>query len=638
MSKIELNLSSTSDKPGWAPDEHSDHDAYWREAATRYTYTTAINPDPVQTAEGRFDSALGDTQINLVEFPGTQVGNDTDTGAPAISLDWQDDDSLDVALNRTWNTIKNIEISEFTGSALRVSNFVDAWVRLDGDADRNVTIDGVKRAEVTTGSGDDDVRIGIDSNTADWSNDLHIDTGAGDDWIDVGPASRDFTGDGEVRTGWTNGQIFAGSGDDVVFGGDGNVTIDGGDGSDNLYGGSGDDIIMGGNDTLNGNGGEPYHNDLMGYSGDDTLIGAKWGTNQFRLSDVGPGDHIIGGNLTDRLYQDYETVAFDISAAGKNAIVNGATLQSVESVGLDFLEEAKVTIAGDFSSGDLNSISVTIGYSGNAPHESSFDVDARGSSGVDVELRSVDGPGTFLGGEGDDRIDLFLLDSRDVLDGGGGADELRFDRTAGDEASIDVNIEGKGSWIDIDGAKVSGIESIAIGSGGGSDHITVSGALAAAGISSVTYASSVYPGDEGDSFDASNATDADLSFILSGGAGNDTLTGGAGNDTLSGSHGADLLTGGAGDDTITGDGGDGVDDGADHFVFAPDSGNDNVFGFQAGSGDVLDIAGYGFLNFEQLEAEGRITVTDDYTQIALSDDDSIQVHEIGLTADDFLFT
>jgi Ca2+-binding RTX toxin-like protein len=639
MSKIELNLSSTSDKPGWVPDEYSEHNAYWKEAATRYTYTTAINPDPVQTAEGSFDSASGDTRINLVEFPDTQVGNDPDTGAPAISIDWQDDDSLDIALNRTWNTIKNIEISDFTGSALRVSNFVDAWVHLNGDADRNIAIDGVKRAEVATDGGDDHVRIGIDSNTADWSNDLRIDTGAGDDDIRVGWASRDFTGDGEVRTGWTNGQIFAGSGDDVVDVGNGNFTIDGGDGSDGIYGGSGDDIIMGGDDTLNGNGGEPYHNYLSGGSGDDTLIGAKWGTNEFRLSDVGPGDHVIGGNLTDRLYQDYQSVAYDITAAGNNAIVNGATLHAVESIGLDFLEEAKVTITGDFSSGDLDTISVTIGYSGNAPHESSFNVDARGSSGVDVHLRSWDGPGTFLGGGGDDRIDLFLLDSRDVLDGGGGADELRFERTAVDEESIDVNIEGKGSFIDIDGAKVSGIESITIGSGSGSgsDHITVSGALAAGGLSSVTYASSAYTGDEGDTFDASNSTDTAVRFILTGGAGNDTLTGGSGNDTLSGSYGADILTGGAGDDTITGNGVDGVDDGADHFAFAPDSGNDVVLGFQAGSGDVLDIAGYGFLSFEQLETEGRITVVGDHTEIALSDDDSIQVHEIGLAATDFLF-
>lgn len=618
MSKIELNLSSTSDRPGWEFDQYPEHDAFWREFATRYTYTTAVNPNPVQSNSGSFDLSSGDAQINLIEFPHTQVGNDPDTDAPAISLDWQDDDSLDIALNRIWNSIKNVEISEFTGSALRISNFVDTWVHLDGDANRNVTIDGVKRAEVATGGGDDDVRIGIDSNTADWSNDLRIDTGAGNDWIDVGPASRDFTGDGEIRTGWTNGQIFAGSGDDVVFGGDGNFTIDGGDGSDNLYGGSGDDIIMGGNDTLNGNGGEPYYNDLMGYSGADTLIGAKWGTNGFRLSDVGPGDHIIGGNLTDRLYQSYESVAYDVTALGNNTIVNGATLQSVESVDLDFLEEANVTVAGDFSSGDLNSISVTIGYSGNAPHESSFDVDARGSSGVDVELRSVDGPGTFLGGGGDDRIDLFLLDSRDVLDGGGGADELRFQRTIVDEEAINANIEGKGSSIDINGAKVSGIESITLGSGNGSDHITVSGALADAGLRSITYTSYSLAGTEGDTFDASSSTDAAVRFTLTGGAGADVFTGGAGNDTLSG-------------------GSAGPNDGADHFVFASGSGNDEVLGFHAGSGDVINIVSYGFSGFEQLQEEGRITVVDGQTHISLSDSDSILIDETGLTASDFLF-
>ena len=616
MSKVELNLSQTSDKPGWDRDDYSPHDTHWRESATRYTYKTAIDPNPVHSDSGNFDSALGDTQINLIEFPHTQVGNNPDTGAPAISIDWQDDESVDIALNRAWNTIKNIEISDFTSSSLRISNFVDAWVHLDGVADRDITIDGVKRAEVATGGGDDNVRIGIDSNTADWSNDLRIDTGAGDDDIRVGAASRDYTGDGVVRTSWTDGHIFAGTGDDVVSVSNGNFTIDGGDGSDSIFGGAGNDIIMGGDDTLNGDDGEPYHNYLSSGSGNDTLIGAKWGTNTFVLSDLGPGDHIIGGNLTDTLYEDYQSKAFDITAAGKNAIVNGASLQWVEEVKLDFLELAKVTITGDFSSGDLKTISVTMN-SGNAPHETIFDVDASGSSGVDIRLGNWDGHGTFLGGGGDDRIDLFKIDGRDVLDGGGGTDELRFERTVGDETSIDVNIEGKGSFIDIDGAKVRGIESITIGSGIGSDHVTVSGALAGTGLSSVTYTSSTYFLDEGDTFDASGSTDASIRFILTGGAGNDVFTGGAGNDTLSG--------------------GTSAGDGADHFIFAPGSGDDEILGFHAGSGDIIDIAGYGFSSFEQLQEEGRITVVDGHTHITLSDADSIEIHETGLTANDFLF-
>jgi hypothetical protein len=631
MAKIELNLSSTSDRPGWIPGEPSGHSEYWKDFATRYTYTTAVNPDPAQSTEGSFDSDLGDTEISLVEFPETQVGEDPDTGASAISIDWQEDDSVDITLNRAWNTIKNIEISEFTGSALRVSNFVDAWVHLSGDAARDIEIDGVKRAEVTTGGGDDYIRLGIDSNTGDWSNEIRIDTGAGDDFVDIGHASRDYTGDSKVTPGWANGQISLGAGDDAINAnngsGYGDFTIDGGDGSDSINGGYGDDVLLGGNDTLNGNDGEPHKNYLRGNGGDDTLIGGKWATNQFALGDYNVGDHIIGGYLTDSLYESHQNTAYEIVADASRATINGATVQGVETVSLDFLEMARVTIDGDFSSGDLETISVTT-YSGNAPHLTTFDVDASNAVGVNVELGIIDGHGTFLGGGGDDRIALAPIDSRDVLDGGGGTDELEF----GSIYALNTTITGNGSSIDIDDARVSNFESISIRGTGQGDHITVSGDLTESGLRSVIYTS--YGAA---TFDAGASTDADIGFNLTGSDENDTFIAGAGDDTLVGSNGSDILTGGGGDDTITGNGGDDITGGADHFVFASGSGNDSVFGFQAGSGDVLDIAGYGFSSFAQLEAEGRITVTDDYTRIALSGDDSVQVHETGLTADDFLF-
>ncbi|MCO4317118.1 hypothetical protein M8997_007980 [Phyllobacterium sp. 21LDTY02-6] len=631
MARIELNLSSTSERPGWIPDETS-HSAYWRDFATSYTYTTAVNPNPVRSAEGSFDSDAGDTEIGLVEFPETQVGEDPDTGASAISIDWQDDDSVDIALNRAWNTIKNIEISEFSGSALRVSNFVDAWVHLTGDADRDIDIDGVKRAEVTTGGGDDHIRLGIDSNTGDWSNEIRIDTGAGDDYVDIVSAHRDYTGDGEATRGWANGHIYTGAGDDNVgasnYGSYGDFTIDGGDGSDDLSGGNGDDIILGGDDTLNGNDGEPHHNHLRGGNGgDDTLIGGQWAINRFSLDDVGPGDHVIGGYLTDTYYETFQFPPFDITAAGQATIVNGATLQSVELIDLAFHEDAGVTIAGDFSLGSVNTISIDR-EGGNAPPPASFDVDASNAVGVNIEFASFDSHGTFLGGGGDDRIVLMPIDGRDVLDGGGGTDELEF----GSIYALNTTITGNGSSIDIDGARVSNIESISIDGTGQGDHITVSGDLAESGLRTIVYSS-----HGSATFDAGASTNASIGFNLTGSDEADTLIGGAGDDTLVGSNGADILTGGAGDDRITGNGGDDLTGGIDQFVFASGSGNDSVVGFQAGSGDVLDIADYGFSGFAQLEAEGRITVTDDYTQIALSDDDSIQVHETGLTAEDFLF-
>lgn len=47
---------------------------------------------------------------------------------------------------------------------------------------------------------------------------------------------------------------------------------------------------------------------------------------------------------------------------------------------------------------------------------------------------------------------------------------------------------------------------------------------------------------------------ASLSYLLSGGAGADTLTGGDGTDTLTGGDGIDTLVGGRGDDVYITDG------------------------------------------------------------------------------------
>ncbi|HYH23173.1 MAG TPA: hypothetical protein VD995_31550 [Azospirillum sp.] len=71
---------------------------------------------------------------------------------------------------------------------------------------------------------------------------------------------------------------------------------------------------------------------------------------------------------------------------------------------------------------------------------------------------------------------------------------------------------------------------------------------------------------------------------LNGGDGNDALIGGGGGDRLHGDGGDDTLSGGGGDDVLFGDAG------ADRFVFAPGSGNDQLFGFDATAGDRLALA------------------------------------------------
>jgi Ca2+-binding RTX toxin-like protein len=91
---------------------------------------------------------------------------------------------------------------------------------------------------------------------------------------------------------------------------------------------------------------------------------------------------------------------------------------------------------------------------------------------------------------------------------------------------------------------------------------------------------------------------APAAVTLTGGGNADVLYGFAGNDTLSGAGGNDLISGGAGNDTLTGGLGD------DHFLFAFGDGQDTVTDFTAGdgSGDVIDLHGYGVTTFADLSA------------------------------------
>jgi Ca2+-binding RTX toxin-like protein len=96
------------------------------------------------------------------------------------------------------------------------------------------------------------------------------------------------------------------------------------------------------------------------------------------------------------------------------------------------------------------------------------------------------------------------------------------------------------------------------------------------------------------------------SDTLSGGAGNDQfdgnlgnddIAGGADDDALGGNQGLDALTGGTGDDTLTG----GADD--DRFVFFVGDGLDVITDFTAGDGsaEFIELRGFGFANFAQLQ-------------------------------------
>jgi Ca2+-binding RTX toxin-like protein len=82
------------------------------------------------------------------------------------------------------------------------------------------------------------------------------------------------------------------------------------------------------------------------------------------------------------------------------------------------------------------------------------------------------------------------------------------------------------------------------------------------------------------------------SDILIGGRGPDSLYGGGGHDILDGGAGHDLISGDAGNDFING--GTGDDDlfggsGADVFYVDANGGEDAIFDFRAGEGDVIAV-------------------------------------------------
>ena len=85
-----------------------------------------------------------------------------------------------------------------------------------------------------------------------------------------------------------------------------------------------------------------------------------------------------------------------------------------------------------------------------------------------------------------------------------------------------------------------------------------------------------------DTLDGGNGHDS-----LWGGEGNDTLDGGSGNDSLYGNVGNDTLEGGAGNDYLQGY------RGADHYIFAPGHGNDEINFFDVGAGDRIDLSAFG---------------------------------------------
>ena len=234
MPQITFNLSKTSRSPGWDP--HSAfHDDLWDTFAAGYAYRVAggdgtvfdslRGSDPAtRGTSDTFQSSAGSLDLTAHNFAGN------------VSLDWFGE-VAQLTLDSAWNTIKNAYVSDFSGYELVLKNWVDVWVALDNSFDQEVFVDGAKRAEISTGSGNDVIFVGVDSNGAGWTNHIKIDSGDGNDHITVALATRDYSGSAfaaAYNPAWTTTEINGGTGDDVIEGGKSTDVIDGGAGKDTV--------------------------------------------------------------------------------------------------------------------------------------------------------------------------------------------------------------------------------------------------------------------------------------------------------------------------------------------------------------------------------------------------------------------
>lgn len=233
MPKITFNLSRTSFSPGWNPDGLA-HDDLWQDFAAGYTYKVAGSLTEYDSLRAS-DPATGGT-TDTFSSASASLDLMAHNYAGDVSLNWYGE-VAQLTLDSAWNTIKNAYVSDFSGHQLVLQNWVDAWISLDNNFGQNILVDGTKRAEISTGSGDDTIWIGVDSNSADWSNHIKIDAGAGNDHITVALSTKDYSGSAfaaAYNPAWTTTELNGGAGDDTIEGGKNADTIDGGTGFDTV--------------------------------------------------------------------------------------------------------------------------------------------------------------------------------------------------------------------------------------------------------------------------------------------------------------------------------------------------------------------------------------------------------------------
>ena len=305
-----------------------------------------------------------------------------------------------------------------------------------------------------------------------------------------------------------NDTLTGGDDNDLLVGGNDNDLLDGENGNDTLLGNRGKDILLGnaGNDVLNGNGG---NDTLIGGADDDSLIGEggadvlEGGDGLDTLRGSNGNDTLDGGNGSDRLIEFNNSNFFltntQLIARGTDTISNFESARLVGGSGNNLMEASTVTTINVLLEGATGNDTL-IGGSRDDTLKGLNDNDFLKGQAGDDKLYGGNGNDTITGGEGNDT--LF----------GNNGNDLLFESANSDFILQNNRLTTVGGTDQLGG--IEGVHLVA----GTNDNL-----LDAAAVSQMT-------------------------VILEGGNGNDTLFGGTKDDLLTGGNGADLLTGGAGSD------------------------------------------------------------------------------------------
>lgn len=385
------------------------------------------------------------------------------------------------------------------GASSETWRVLAGWgVRLNADADADLTLGNIEELSIRGGNGNDTLVVEATTGTAG------------------GPSTIEL--EGEIG----NDTLIGGAGDESLFGGDGTDRLQPNGGAHVLSGGTGTDTL---DYTLQGG---PMDVDLVagtatGASTDqvDTLE-KVWGTP---FGDVLRGDANVN-TLEGRGGPDL------LQGGGANdTLLGGADADTLEGEdGNDALrgEDGDDTLIGGAGNDNLQGAAGEDTLTGGTENDTLYggtenDV-LDGEAGNDT-LRGEDGDDALTGGPGNDRLeggngadDLFGGTETDTLVGGPGDDRL--DGGAGTADTGDFQLAAAGVTVDLVAGTSTGVSE-------GADTVV--------GIERLL----------GSAFDDVLSGDAAINY-LDGKAGNDSLDGREGNDTVIGGLGDDALVGGGG--------------------------------------------------------------------------------------------